>query len=108
MKSNVKRLGTITHHSRALNYTFKTYKRFSLYTHFLSLKLATYFIITFLDDCTYSSFSFLLSIRTGTVHTDEATGTASLTDIVKAGASMTGGRVPNGVTVTSTGTVTLL
>lgn len=46
--------------------------------------------------------------HTGTVHKEEAIGTASLTEIVKAAASMTGGRVPNGVTVTSTGTEVLL
>lgn len=48
------------------------------------------------------------SIHTGTVHKEEAIGTASLTEIVKAAASMTGGRVPSGVTVTSTGTDVLL
>lgn len=56
----------------------------------------------------FCSFSIQVTLHTGTAHTDEAIGTASLIAIVKAGASMTGGRVPNGVTVTSTGTVTLL
>lgn len=57
----------------------------------------------------YSSKTFIKkTLHTGTVHKEEATGTASLTEIVKAAASITGGRVPNGVTVTSTGTVALL
>ena len=58
----------------------------------------------------YSSKTFIKTnkLHTGTVHNEEATGTASMTEMVKAAASITGGRVPNGVTVTSTGTVALL